>query len=123
MNTQPSITSKARLLLLAPYTGLKVLFENIVHEYSMIELTAYVSDTREAAGFVTSLDLSQYDIIISRGYTCDLIERACKRHVLDVGISIHECTCLFNWLITIMENMSLSVSRVLSTWQRFLKIF
>ena len=90
LNTQPSITSKARLLLLAPYTGLKVLFENIVHEYSMIELTAYVSDTREAAGFVTSLDLSQYDIIISRGYTCDLIERACKRHVLDVGISIYD---------------------------------
>ena len=59
LNTQPSITSKARLLLLAPYTGLKVLFENIVHEYSMIELTAYVSDTREAAGFVTSFDLSQ----------------------------------------------------------------
>ena len=90
LNTQTPIVPKARLLLLAPYAGLKVLFENIVQEYDTVELTAYVSDTREAAGFVKSLDLSQYDIVISRGYTCDLIEEACQRHVLNVGISIYD---------------------------------
>ena len=90
MNTQTPIVPKARLLLLAPYAGLKVLFENIIQEYDTVELTAYVSDTREAAGFVKSLDLSQYDIVISRGYTCDLIEDACQRHVLNVGISIYD---------------------------------
>ena len=90
LNTQTPIVPKARLLLLAPYAGLKVLFENIIQEYDTVELTAYVSDTREAAGFVKSLDLSQYDIVISRGYTCDLIEEACQRHVLNVGISIYD---------------------------------
>lgn len=90
MNIQMPFSQKARLLLLAPYTGLKVLFEHIVKEYNQIELTAFVKDTREAAGFVNSLDLSQYDIVISRGYTCDLIEKECQRHVLDVGISIYD---------------------------------
>lgn len=90
MNIQMPFSQKARLLLLAPYTGLKVLFENIVKEYDQIELTAFVKDTREAAGFVNSLDLSPYDIVISRGYTCDLIEKECQRHVLDVGISIYD---------------------------------
>lgn len=87
---QLPFSQKARLLLLAPYTGLKVLFEHIVKEYDQIELTAFVKDTREAAGFVNSLDLAQYDIVISRGYTCDLIEKECQRHVLDVGISIYD---------------------------------
>ncbi|MGI6054375.1 MAG: PrpR N-terminal domain-containing protein [Clostridium sp.] len=79
-----------KILVIAPYIGLVKFFEQAVSKRDNIELTAYESDTDEAAVFIRSIPVENYDIIISRGYTCKLIEKACRRHVLDVGISIYD---------------------------------
>ena len=89
-NNLQSAKRRARILVIAPYSGLKNLFERVAADMGEIELTAFVSDTRDAANFVKTIDLTEYDIVISRGYTCTLIEEACGKHVLDVGISIYD---------------------------------
>lgn len=81
---------KVKILVLAPYIGLVKLFEEEAGARGSIELTAYESDTTDAVLFVKTLDLKEFDIIISRGYTCKMIQAACDRHVLDVGISIYD---------------------------------
>lgn len=90
-NNNPRIAKKKiRILVIAPYNGLKNLFERIAGDMDEIELSTYVSDTRDAAEFVKTISLAEFDIVISRGYTCTLIEEACGKHVLDVGISIYD---------------------------------
>lgn len=81
---------KVKILVLAPYIGLVKLFQEAVRKRGNIELTAYESDTTDAVPFIKTLPFKEFDIIISRGYTCKMIQAACERHVLDVGISIYD---------------------------------
>lgn len=79
-----------KILLISPYIGLIKLFEEAVSRRENIELTAYEADTSDAVPLIQTLPVENYDIIISRGYTCDMIHKVCSRHVLDVGISIYD---------------------------------
>lgn len=85
-----NIQRKIKILLIAPYTGLVKLFEEAVRKREDIELEAYESDTIDSVPLIRSLSMENYDIIISRGYTCKVIQSVCDRHVLDVGISIYD---------------------------------
>ena len=88
---RPAISfSPLSMLLIAPYPGLKLLFEEVCSQYTSLILDAYISDTEDAASFIQSLPLEHYDLIISRGQTCKILEKACGRHILDVGISIYD---------------------------------
>lgn len=79
-----------KILVIAPYIGLAKLFEEAAARREGIELSTYERDTDEAAAFIRSFPVENYDIIISRGHTCKLIEKACRRHIFDVGISIYD---------------------------------
>ena len=81
---------KIKILLIAPYVGLIKLFEEAVRHRDNIELEAYESDTIDSVPLIKALPMENYDIIISRGYTCKMIRSVCDRHVLDVGISIYD---------------------------------
>ena len=82
--------NRVKILVIAPYIGLVKLFEEAAQKFDNIELTAYESDTTKAVSFIKTLSMNDYDIIISRGYTCEKVREACGRHVLDVGISIYD---------------------------------
>lgn len=84
------ICRPVKILLISPYIGLIKLFEEAVSKRKNIELTAYEADTSDAVPLIQTLPVENYDIIISRGYTCDMIHQVCSRHVLDVGISIYD---------------------------------
>lgn len=84
------ILRPVKILLISPYIGLIKLFEEAVSRRKNIELTAYEADTSDAVPLIQTLPVENYDIIISRGYTCDMIHQVCSRHVLDVGISIYD---------------------------------
>lgn len=81
---------KVRILAVAPYTGLARLFQDAAAQRENMTMCAYEADTVDAVPLVRSLALEDYDIIISRGYTCKIIQRECNRHVLDVGISVYD---------------------------------
>lgn len=81
---------KVRILAVAPYTGLMRLFQDAAAQREDMEIDAYEADTVDAVPLVQSLSLDDYDIIISRGYTCKIIQTAFNRHVLDVGISVYD---------------------------------
>ena len=79
-----------RVLLIAPYEGLIHVFEDAIYKRSNFLLTSYECDTINAPLLIKKLDLTKYDIIISRGYTAQMIRQACGRQVLNVGISIYD---------------------------------
>ena len=63
---KPAISfSPLSMLLIAPYPGLKLLFEEVCSQYTSLILDAYISDTEDAASFIQSLPLEHYDLIIS----------------------------------------------------------
>ena len=78
--------NRVKILVIAPYIGLVKLFEEASQKFDNIELTAYESDTTKAVSFIKTLSMNDYDIIISRGYTCKMIREACGRHVLDLSL-------------------------------------
>ena len=71
--------NRVKILVIAPYIGLVKLFEEAAQKFDNIELTAYESDTTKAVSFIKTLSMNDYDIIISRGYTCKMIREACVR--------------------------------------------
>ena len=81
---------RMKVLLIAPYIGLIRSFEEVVYRRDGIKLEAYECDTVDAPQLVKSLNMDNYDVIISRGYTCDMISQASGRYVLNVGISIYD---------------------------------
>ena len=81
---------RMKVLLIAPYIGLIRSFEEVVYRRDGINLEAYECDTVDAPQLVKSLNMDNYDVIISRGYTCDMISQASGRYVLNVGISIYD---------------------------------
>lgn len=83
-------TLPIRILLIAPYIGLIKLFEEAIYNRTDMVLTSYECDTVHVPALIKSLSLDNYDIIISRGYTCKMIQANCDRQVFDVGISIYD---------------------------------
>lgn len=79
-----------RILLVAPYIGLIKTFETAVSKRENMSLESYESDTVNAPALIRTLDLNNYDIIISRGFTARIIEETSGRQVLNVGISIYD---------------------------------
>lgn len=80
---------KIKILAIAPYQGMCELINRIVEDRDDIDLTVYVGDLEcglEKAYKAT--EKTEYDIIISRGGTADLISNSLSLPTLDVAISL-----------------------------------
>ena len=63
------MTSKIRLLGIAPYENMKFLMQEQAKEYSDIELTVFVGDLQQGVELARRNFYNDYDVIISRGGT------------------------------------------------------
>ncbi len=79
-----------RILLIAPYESLIHLFKKAVLKYEEVSLDAYECDTIDVPELIKSINVDDYDIVISRGYTCNIIRSVCDCHVWDVGNSLYD---------------------------------
>lgn len=79
-----------KILLIAPYLGLIKLFEEAVYQRNNLLLTSFECDTVHVPELMKSIDLNDYDFVISRGYTCKMVQECCSSQVFDVGISIYD---------------------------------
>ena len=80
---------KIKILAIAPYQGMCELMNRIVADREDIDLTVHVGDLEcglEKASRAT--ENTDYDIIISRGGTADLISNSLSLPTLDVAISL-----------------------------------
>lgn len=79
--------SKLRVLGIAPYEGIKTLMMQAAERRNDIELTAYVGDLNEGLRIASKFTPEDFDIIISRGGTAELIQEKCSIPVVEINIS------------------------------------
>lgn len=78
---------KCKILAIAPYEGLKHLFETVAKERDNIMVDIFIGNLSEGARLVQKYQDNGYDVIISRGGTAQAIEEVSKLPVIDVSFS------------------------------------
>lgn len=78
---------KTRILGIAPYEGIKALMLQAAENRSDIELTAYVGDLNEGLSIASKFTLSDFDVIISRGGTAELLQDRCTIPIVEISLS------------------------------------
>lgn len=78
---------KARILAVAPYSGLKQLILSIAAQYESLSVDAVEGDLKIGLSLIQQLEHGAYDAILSRGGTASLIARNTDIPVICIGIS------------------------------------
>lgn len=80
---------KIKVLGIAPYDGLRILMEQAAERREDIELTA-VNGNLEEGRDIAKVMGAEYDVILSRANTADLISGVTHLPVVDIGISYYD---------------------------------
>lgn len=79
---------KLKLLIIAPYEGLKGLIESVLQERQDIEADIYTVSLEDSIKLLSDIDVSAYDAVISRGTTGKMLQKAINRRVIDIETTI-----------------------------------
>lgn len=82
--------SKAKILAILPYQGLKNRLLETAKKHDDVEVHAFVGDMIEGVEVVKSISQENYSVILSRAGTASLIEQVVNIPVIDIGISIYD---------------------------------
>ena len=81
---------KLKILGIAPYDGMKVLMEKVAEQRNDIILDAFVGDLYDGVEIVKNRSHYNYDAIISRGGTAELIEKVVDIPTIEVEFSVYD---------------------------------
>lgn len=81
---------KIKMLAVAPYKGMAEAIAAIAKEREDIDLTVQTGDLSTGKNIAIELSHNNYDVIISRGGTAELIRSAVEIPVVEVSISIYD---------------------------------
>ncbi|MEH6908370.1 PrpR N-terminal domain-containing protein, partial [Neobacillus drentensis] len=79
-----------KILGIAPYEELRKSMENVGSNFSNIMLNTYTGDLQEGKNLALEEIHNDYDIVISRGGTAELIRKNISIPVIDVSISVYD---------------------------------
>ena len=83
------MTKKIRILGIAPYKGLVTLMKQCALQYPEIELNAMAGNMEQGLAVARRYS-EQYDIIVSRANTANMISQAVHIPVIDIGIGYYD---------------------------------
>ena len=81
---------KVRILGIAPYGGMKSIMEHIARDRDDVKLDVFVGDLDQGVSIALHNIQSNYDILISRGGTAQLLEKESSLPVVTVEISSYD---------------------------------
>ena len=84
---------KIRVLGIAPYEGMKVLMSELAEEYPQIDLTLFVGDMEQGVEIARSNFHGDYDVVISRGGTAQMLQRNLSLPVVEIPVSMYDLLC------------------------------
>lgn len=84
------MTAKIKILGIAPYEELNNSMSAVSKQFTEIDSDIYTADLKEGQKIAAELYNNDYDAIISRGGTADLIRHVVSIPVIDVSISIYD---------------------------------
>lgn len=84
------MSTKIKILGIAPYEELNNSMSVVSKQFKEVESDIYTADLKDGQQIATKLFNNNYDAIISRGGTADLIRQVVSIPVIDVSISIYD---------------------------------
>ncbi|MDO4314335.1 MAG: PrpR N-terminal domain-containing protein [Oscillospiraceae bacterium] len=82
-----------RVLGIAPYEGMKTFMSSLAEEYPQIDLTLFVGDREQGLEIARSNFHGNYDVVISRGGTANMLRRNLSLPVVEIEISMYDILC------------------------------
>ncbi|HHV10542.1 MAG TPA: sigma-54-dependent transcriptional regulator [Clostridiales bacterium] len=82
--------SKIKILGIAPYDGMKTLMQNVAKDREDLILDVYVGDLKEGVKIAQQYYQGNYDVIISRGGTADLLRKSTSIPVVEIVLSVYD---------------------------------
>jgi phosphoglycolate phosphatase-like HAD superfamily hydrolase len=82
--------NKIKVLAIAPYEAMKTAIERLAKNRTDLELDAYVGDLYYGKELVQRHIGENYDAIISRGGTAQLIEEVTEVPVIEISLSVYD---------------------------------
>lgn len=84
------MSSKIRILAIAPYASMEPLLINISKDYPNIDLTISVGDLNTGVEIAQNNFHGNYDVIISRGGTAKLLQQSVSLPVIEINTSVYD---------------------------------
>lgn len=84
------VNKKIKVLGIAPYEGMKSMMLNLAAERDDIDLTVYVGDLNEGVEIAKRNFHSNYDVIISRGGTAEMIGEISSIPLIEITLSVYD---------------------------------
>ena len=81
---------KIKALGIAPYEGMKSLMMQLASKRTDIDLTVYVGDLNKGVEIAQKNFHSNYDVIISRGGTAEMIEKISDIPLIEISLSVYD---------------------------------
>lgn len=82
-----------RVLGIAPYENMKFLMLRLAEEYPQIEFSVFVGDLEEGLEIARQNFHGNYDVVISRGGTAQMLQKHIPLPVVEVEISMYDILC------------------------------
>lgn len=81
---------KIKILGIAPYDGMRALMTRLAKQREDIDLTVYVGDLEAGAEIASKHTLQDYDVILSRGGTAEMISSISPIPVVEIQLSVYD---------------------------------
>jgi transcriptional regulator with PAS, ATPase and Fis domain len=82
-----------RVLGIAPYEGMKIQMMNLAKDFPQIDLTVYVGDMEQGLTIAQNNFHGDYDVVISRGATAQILRQKLTIPVIEIEISMYDILC------------------------------
>lgn len=82
--------NRIRALGIAPYEGMKHMMASLQEEYPQIDLTLFVGDRDEGLEIARSNFHGNYDVVISRGGTANMLRQNLALPVIEIDITVYD---------------------------------
>lgn len=83
-------TSKIKVLGIAPYEAMKTAMRKVADERSDIDLDVFTADLYYGAEIVNNNLQNNYDVIVSRGGTAELLGKITSIPVVEISLSVYD---------------------------------
>ena len=85
-----AILNKVKILLVAPYAGMRDVVESIAAARDDVEVTTVVGNMEKGVELVQRMDQSRYDVIISRGGTARLVQEVSSLPLIEIELTPYD---------------------------------
>lgn len=84
------LDASLRILAIAPYEAMKEALQLTAAAFPTLRLDAYTGDLQEGVDIVRQVDTENYDAILSRGGTAELIRPVTDLPVIEIPVSVYD---------------------------------